>query len=324
MKIKAADIARELGISKATVSLALNNKPGVSEETRQKIKDFIQSVETGEVVHSQLRIIKVIVYGVDEDPRGRMDMFSSSYSELSLEAKKHNLTVTLDWVNFEDLDDIVESCKNDLVAGVILYANEMSKEEFESFKTLNVPVIVYDNDFDDDSYSYVNSNSQRALSKCFDHYLSIGQTNISYLANSQQNFNFNQRREAFHYFSYKHNLETKQYILGSSIDEICERFKELYNKEKIQVVICENYMITIGVVKAIYELGLVFKKDIFLIGIDVVPEYMTYGYKCSFISVSHEQRAMMSFALLNREIWNPGSEKFRVYSNCELILQESA
>ena len=38
MKIKAADIARNLNLSKATVSLVLNNKPGVSENN--PTKDF--------------------------------------------------------------------------------------------------------------------------------------------------------------------------------------------------------------------------------------------------------------------------------------------
>ena len=47
MKIKAADIARNLNLSKATVSLVLNNKPGVSEKTRRKVFDYIEEV-TGE------------------------------------------------------------------------------------------------------------------------------------------------------------------------------------------------------------------------------------------------------------------------------------
>lgn len=324
MKIKAADIARELGISKATVSLALNNKPGVSEETRQRIKAYITSLETGEIIHSQLRIIKVIMYGYTEEDIKTFDMFSDSFKEMTLEAKKSNLTVSLDMANQENVNDIVDGCRNELVAGVILYANEMRKEDFESFRSLNVPIIVYDNDFDDNTYSYVNSNSQQALSKCVYYYLSENIRNIVYLQNSVVNFNFKKRREAFDFLSYKHGLEGKKVTLGSEIDEICEEFKKLYKKEKLTAVICENYMVTIGVVKAIYEMGLEFKKDIRLIGIDVLPDYMTYGYKCSFVSISHQQRASMSFALLNREILNPGIEKFRIYSNCELIIQESA
>ena len=44
MKIKATDIARNLNLSKATVSLVLNNKPGVSEKTRRRIFDYIEEV----------------------------------------------------------------------------------------------------------------------------------------------------------------------------------------------------------------------------------------------------------------------------------------
>jgi len=38
---KNTEIAEKLGISKTAVSLAINNKPGVSEETRQKVLKMI-------------------------------------------------------------------------------------------------------------------------------------------------------------------------------------------------------------------------------------------------------------------------------------------
>ena len=37
MSLKAKDIAKMLGVSTATVSLVLNNKPGVGEQKRQEI-----------------------------------------------------------------------------------------------------------------------------------------------------------------------------------------------------------------------------------------------------------------------------------------------
>ena len=41
MKIKMVDIARYLGVSKATVSLAVNGKPGVNEETRRMVLECL-------------------------------------------------------------------------------------------------------------------------------------------------------------------------------------------------------------------------------------------------------------------------------------------
>ena len=43
MKIKMVDIARHLGVSKATVSLAVNGKPGVNEETRRMVLESGES-----------------------------------------------------------------------------------------------------------------------------------------------------------------------------------------------------------------------------------------------------------------------------------------
>lgn len=45
MKIKMVDVARYLGVSKATVSLAVNGKPGVNEETRKKVLACIEEIE---------------------------------------------------------------------------------------------------------------------------------------------------------------------------------------------------------------------------------------------------------------------------------------
>ena len=42
MRLRNKDIAKELSISTTAVSLALNNKPGVSDETRQKVLEMVR------------------------------------------------------------------------------------------------------------------------------------------------------------------------------------------------------------------------------------------------------------------------------------------
>ena len=53
MRLKAKDVAAALGISPATVSLALNNKPGVKPSTRKRIQNYILMEE--EKNNSRLR-----------------------------------------------------------------------------------------------------------------------------------------------------------------------------------------------------------------------------------------------------------------------------
>ena len=44
MPVKIKDIAQELGVSNATVSMVINNRPGISTETRKRVlKKLVQS-----------------------------------------------------------------------------------------------------------------------------------------------------------------------------------------------------------------------------------------------------------------------------------------
>ena len=87
MKIKAADIARNLNLSKATVSLVLNNKPGVSEKTRRKVFDYIEEV-TGEPEKQKEElwrrtIFKCLIHDGDDHLRNLGFLFTPAGWELA-------------------------------------------------------------------------------------------------------------------------------------------------------------------------------------------------------------------------------------------------
>ena len=45
MRLKAKEIAKELGVSEATVSLAFNDRPGINKETKRRILTYIRERE---------------------------------------------------------------------------------------------------------------------------------------------------------------------------------------------------------------------------------------------------------------------------------------
>ena len=53
MRIKAKDIAKALGVSEATVSLVQNDKPGVNEQTRQRVREYIEKIEQQHYLQSK-------------------------------------------------------------------------------------------------------------------------------------------------------------------------------------------------------------------------------------------------------------------------------
>ena len=61
MNVKSIDIARALGISKSTVSLALNGKPGVSEQTRQEVLACKKQLEEHGVIYALSNFLIMIL-----------------------------------------------------------------------------------------------------------------------------------------------------------------------------------------------------------------------------------------------------------------------
>lgn len=322
MKIKAAQIARDLGLSKATVSLALNDKPGVSEETKKMIFQYIDRMEKGiDIVENN--IIKIVNYSKKENIYGgEVDLWSEVLSEFNKEAKKDGYSLGIDYIN-DDIDEInklIMECNQGHVVGAIVFANDLDEDIFKLFKQIKKPLIIYDNDFDDDNYSYVMIDNYQGMEKIIKLIVEKGFNEVCYLANSHDNYNFRKRRMAFTDLISKYNLTGRIFITGNDVESVYEAMKtELVDKSFPKVLISENYQVSIGTIKAIQEMNLSFKDDINLIGIDEIPDYFCYGHLLTALKIIHGKRAGVALSLLKKEIEDHDVEKFKIYSTCRLI-----
>lgn len=322
MKIKAAQIARDLGLSKATVSLALNDKPGVSEETKKMIFQYIDRMEKGiDIVENN--IIKIVNYSKKENIYGgEVDLWSEVLSEFNKEAKKDGYSLGIDYIN-DDIDEInklIMECNQGHVVGAIAFANDLDEDIFKLFKQIKKPLIIYDNDFDDDNYSYVMIDNYQGMEKIIKLIVEKDFNEVCYLANSHDNYNFRKRRMAFTDLISKYNLTGRIFITGNDVESVYEAMKtELVDKSFPKVLISENYQVSIGTIKAIQEMNLSFKDDINLIGIDEIPDYFCYGHHLTALKIIHGKRAGVALSLLKKEIEDHDVEKFKIYSTCRLI-----
>ena len=322
MKIKAAQIARDLGLSKATVSLALNDKPGVSEETKKMIFQYIDRMEKGiDIVENN--IIKIVNYSKKENIYGgEVDLWSEVLSEFNKEAKKDGYSLGIDYIN-DDIDEInklIMECNQGHVVGAIVFANDLDEDIFKLFKQIKKPLIIYDNDFDDDNYSYVMTDNYQGMEKIIKLIVEKDFNEVCYLANSHDNYNFRKRRMAFTDLISKYNLTGRIFITGNDVESVYEAMKtELVDKSFPKVLISENYQVSIGTIKAIQEMNLSFKDDINLIGIDEIPDYFCYGHHLTALKIIHGKRAGVALSLLKKEIEDHDVEKFKIYSTCRLV-----
>lgn len=332
MKVKAADIARELNISKATVSLALNDKPGVSEQTRQEIlecKKLLESrsKEKTTAIIKEMQVIKVIF--VHRDLKiaygSEIDLWTDVLAVFDREAKKLGYSLGVTYVNLlkDSVEQIVNECNMNSVAGVILCATEMQEQDYEQFKNINKPMIITDNDFEDNSHHRVCIDNISAVKLAVDYLKKRNCKNIIYLANEVDIYNFKERREGFKQAIINNGLEFKPDMIvrmGRMIENANEKMKMYLKGNALpDAFIMENYQVSIGVMKAMKVEGIVIPEDISLIGVDEVPSYIAGDCKLTTIKVDHINRPNMVMLLLQKEIMENIPIKFKALSDCLLV-----
>lgn len=335
MKVKAADIAKELGISKATVSLALNDKPGVSERTRQEIFECREWLSQGRPEETKVsdknQIIKVVitnrelkvVYGAE------LDLWTDVLAVFDSGAKRLGYTVGVTYVNMlrDDIEGLTWECNQDIVAGVILNGTELWPEDWEQFRGIDKPMVIYDNDLEELARYCVVIDNRSGVNLAMSHLYQHKKKHILYLSHQEEIYNFRQRRKAFTEFIYEHNLgmERNRIVeMGTSIETVYRKMLNyLENNNLPEAFIMENYQVSIGVMRALREKKIHVPEDISLVGIDEVPSYTTGDCELTTIKIPHTDRARLTMAFLEREIEETEGIKSVIMTKCKLIMGNS-
>lgn len=340
MKVKMAEVARYLGISKATVSLAVNGKPGVNPQTRERIFRCIEEMEkNGGMMPEEIprssskspKLIKVVIINrrkqVVCDPE--MDLWSGVLRTFDVEARKQGYVYGVSYLNEGDDEEqrIIEECNLDIVAGILLFATEMTAEDTKILQQIHKPLVIYDYKIPNGEYSSICVDNRQAVKLAVDQLTETGVREIRYLGTTKQIYNFEQRREAFQETLLKQDISPKKddiILLGSSIGEITEQAIEYLTSNPLpQAFVLENYQVSIGVLTAIRKLRIQVPEKLKLVGIDEIPEYVLSDFKLTQISIPHEERAAMAIELLSREIEMSWKTKIRLFAIPELIHGDS-
>lgn len=341
MKVKMVDVARRLGISKATVSLAVNGKPGVNEETKRKIfacieemksepKKEVQEQEKEEIKSSVHRLIKVLIINHKKqvvcDPE--LDLWSEVLATFDSEARKRGYLYGLSYVGEEkeETDAVIEECNMDFVAGIILFATEMTKEDYRIVEKIKKPMVIYDYEMPNGKYSSVCIDNKSAVKNAVHLLHQAGARDIRYFCTGKEIYNFEKRKEAFVEEQLKKGgpEEKKIVELGNTIEKISENMAFWLEKNKLpEGMIFENYQVSIGVMMVLRKYRVPIPKEVKVVGIDEVPGYILPDGCLTQIKIPHAERASMAMELLDKEIQNLWSAKVKVFAEPEVLLKNS-
>lgn len=290
MALKVKDIVRILKISPATVSLVLNNKPGVSEETRKKVLSLIEN--NGYDVNGETKPvfknngnIRLIVYkkysssiskttdlsAITESP-----FLSTVMEGIDQIARKNNYNIIVSYIKRDNIKETYKVIEDNPSNGIILLATEMDYNDLSMFTGFNVPIVVIDSYFEKEMLDTVVINNVQGAYMAAEYLINMGHTSIGYLSSSIRINNFKERYTGLIKALKEHNLNFDEKYKITLTPDMEGAYRDMAEILKTGITLpsaffADNDYIAIGAMRAIKGAGLRVPEDISIIGFDNIP-----------------------------------------------------
>ena len=342
-RVTIQDIADELGISRNTVSKAINNSDGLAEGTREKILQ--KAVEMG---YKQFSYVQALIDIRDNAPnrqedygfRGEVALLTTIYlspshfASLMLDRFQQELSALGYTLNTHRVSP--ENIRNgtlpitfspERTAGIICF--EMFNWDYDLMLCgLDVPILfvdgparLYGRNLPADQLYMENTP---AVYQITNEMLKAGKRRIGFIGDYCHCESFFERYMAFRGAMMLANEPVREeFVINENhTEEISLRLQEL--KELPDLFICANDFVAVDAMFALRGLGKYVPGDVMIVGFDDSAESMLIQPSLTTVHIHTQIMAYSAMHLLISRIENPSLDFRTAYTETYLIWRESA
>jgi LacI family transcriptional regulator len=274
------DVAREAGVSKASVSAVLNHKPGVSDRTRARVEAVMERLNyrpSGHVLSrspsGKRRSLGLIIKEMD----------NPYYTEVATgalaEGRKHGYTVLVASSEgvYEAEKEAVELMREQGVDGLIITPvvdEHADLSHLFELKRRNFPFVLLE-EIRGVRASLIDIENTEASRRAVEHLIEGGHTRIVHFAGPEYSMHSRERVEGvYRAFSRSPQVFAEDAIVptGAHLEDGYRaglaHFRGRPAAERPTGVTCYNDLVALGVLRALAELGIRVPDDVSVIGFD--------------------------------------------------------
>ncbi len=279
MKTTMRDIARLAGVSPATVSNALNGRPGVGPESAQEILRIAKEMGyTGvhgakSVEHGHIRLVVFKRHGlVVMDTQFFMELIES----IDRECQAAGLDLLITHIHARQDADYAERIRalcQEQCAGILLLGTEMHPEDLALFSPCASPLVALDNLFHGEKVHAVVMDNRGAGYRATRALYEKGHRRIAHLTSSVPFSNMADRQSGYEAAMRACGLP----VAEDSIWQVTPTLEGAYTEMKAHIAagralpgafFAGNDIIAVGAMRALAEKGIQVPSDVSVIGMD--------------------------------------------------------
>ncbi|MCZ3621689.1 LacI family DNA-binding transcriptional regulator [Lactobacillus mulieris] len=284
MALKMSDIAKMAKVSRSAVSLALNNKPGISDETRKKIFKVIE--ESG---YTPLRkrkkgglrrqaVLDLIMVsdksGILNRNYASLPFFDTLVADLTQNVSGFGGKLQITTISSENLKEEILELKASVKAAIVL-ATDLDEKQV-TFINKNLKHVVFlDTYYENIDADFVSINNKQGAYLAGKYIVEKGYTNIGYVASNKIISNFLYRREGFRKAIHEANLKIDAANVYS-VDPTKLIPNYDLNEEQVKklprAIFCEDDYMALRFIKELRKYKIKVPEEVAIIGFDDISE----------------------------------------------------
>lgn len=308
MALTIKDIAKETGYAISTVSRALNDRPDVSEEAKQKIRavvearGFVPNANAKQLKQQAAKAVCIVVKGHSNL------LFATIVEEIQQHIEKEGYAAMVTYVD-EDANEVAEAKRLAGEAkplGFVFLGGSL--ENFrQNFGDVSQPSVLVTNSavsLGFQNLSSVSTDDSAGASMAINHLLGCGHTNIGVLGGNID-ISYTSRLRYYgclqsfsaagHAFNAERQFQKARFSYGSAYKNmklLMEKFPEM------TAVFTMGDVMSIGAVRALLDMGKRVPGDVSVIGFDGIELTEYYNPKLATIKQGSGQLAARSVQII--------------------------
>lgn len=321
------DVARQAGVSSATVSRVLNDDNLVTDGVRERVMAAVSELgyRPNRIARSLRRqtseTIGVVVSDI-ENPH-----FTRAVRAIEDAAYSRGYRVIL--CNTDETAEkqraYLDVLAAEQVIGVILVPADPADPTISRLLDLNIPIVAFDRVADDERADAVFADNAQAARMATEHLLNLGRRHVGFMAGRPEIQTGAERLRGYREAVEKRGLDV---IVGEGVFRLepsreATRQMVLEHPELDGIVVANNLM-AIGALQALRETSRRIPEDVAVVGIDDPPWAGLVNPPMTTLAQPTQQMANSAFDLLIDRIANRRTRSRFVVFNFELCVRESS
>ena len=334
-KVRLDDIAQKSGFSLATISLALNNKPGVSSETRARVLEIagelgypIPSDITEEGCSPLTTVGMVLKLDSDTSPQAN-PFYSRVMMGIEDSCRRQGIQLLFATMPVDENNqsaELPQTLLNGDLDGLLMVGICVEGAMFSRLAAENLPIVLVDGYSLDTVYDSVVSDNFRAAYQAVQFLINHGHRHIGLVGSEEISFPSLKERRNGYFRAMKENEILSTYVADFNIIRskgYQEVISLLHEHPEITALFCVNDDVASYALRAAQSLGRQVPDDLSIIGYDDTVIALHTNPALTTMRVDAVAMGRAAVQLLALRISNPECARMTVTIHPSLVERES-